>query len=461
MSELPPDRLSELDDAIRGEVYAPTTEGYTSGRRLWNARATNRPAAVVRPAGAADVVETVAFAGEVDHPVTAKGGGHHVGGLAVADGAIEIDFGDMDDVRVEPDRSRVHVGPGATWGQVDHETQVFATAVPGGQDPNIGVAGLTLGGGVGWLSRRYGLACDNLVGADVVTADGRLLRANEATEPELLWGLRGGGGALGIVTSFSFDLHDLGRRVFAGSLMFPADELATALEHYRSAMAEAPRPVRLLAGSMVLPDSDYYPSAIRGRRASMLIGCFAGEPAAGRRALRPLRERVDPVLDSFRERSYLAWQRAGTSLGRRRTDVRSQYVESLTPAVIEAIVAAVEGAPSDGATVFVSPRSGAETDPTPTATAYSHRSDAHHILAEARWDGEALDDEHVGWTRSVARRLNPHTTGEVALNFLTADEGPDRIRGAFGSNLERLVQLKTTWDPENRLRMNPFIEPRR
>ncbi|MFP4628199.1 MAG: FAD-binding oxidoreductase [Halobacteriales archaeon] len=461
MTGIPTDRLATLDDAIRGGVFAPETDGFDEARRLWNARASGRPAAVVRPSGTADVLEAVRFADAVDRPVTAKGGGHHVAGIAIGDGAIALDFGDMDGVRVDPSLERVHVGPGATWGQVDHETQAFGMAVPGGQDPNIGVAGLTLGGGVGWLSRRYGLTCDALVGADVVTAAGRLRRASDADNPDLFWGLRGGGGALGVVTSFSFDLHDLGTSVIAGSLMFPHEELARVLEHYRWAMAEAPRALRLMAGSMVLPDSDYYPPTIRGRRAAMLIGCYAGDPDDGRRALRPLRERATPALDSFRERSYLGWQRAGTSVGRRRTHVRSQYVASITAPVVDALVEAAAHAPTDGATVFVSPRGGAEADPAPTATAFPHRTEAHHVLAEARWDGPALDAEHVAWTEAVAERLAPHTTGEVAFNFLTADEPPERVRAAFGPNYGRLVDLKTTWDPANRLRMNPFIEARR
>lgn len=457
-----PDRadrpLAELAERLRGEVVRPGESGYDDARRVWNARIDRRPWGIVRCRGPADVMATVAFANRHDVDVSVKGGGHHVSGSAVPEGGLMLDLGAIADVRVDPVDRTLRVGPGARWGQVDHETQAFGLAVPGGQDPNIGVAGLTLGGGVGWLSRAHGLTCDNLLAADVVTADGELVLASETTHPDLLWALRGGGGAVGVVTSFKFRLHEVGPEVFAGSLVYPREAFDDVARAYASFMADAPREARLLLGSMVLPSWSIYPESVHGTRVTMLIACYAGDPEAGRRALEPLLDRTDPIAHTLRARPYVEWQGAGESDPHRRTYVRSQYLDEVTDAAIDAVTDAVSRAPSSGATIFVSPRGGAETDPAPDACAFPHRRDAHHLLVETRWDDPEADERHVAWTRSVARALVPHTTGAVALNFLTGDEPPERARAAFGGNFDRLVEVAAAWDPENRFRMNPHLE---
>ncbi len=435
-----------LRDRLRGRLLRPGDGGYDDARRIWNARIDSEPAAIARCTGVADVVAAVEFAREHDVGLSVKAGGHHVSGSAVRDGALTVDLSPMDWVRVDPDARTVRVGGGATWGDVDHETGAFGLAVPGGQDPNIGVAGLTLGGGVGWLSRKYGLTSDNLRSADVVTADGDLVRASEEENPALFWALRGGGGGVGVVTSFEFRLHEVSE-VFAGSLVYPAEETDRTARLYREFVTEAPRAARLLFGSMVLPTSSYYPEAVRGARVAILIACYAGPPEEGARVLAPLREHGDPVMDSLRARSYVDFQRAGDSGGSMRTYLRSQYLWTLPEPAIETIAAYAGRAPSSGATVFVSPRGGAETDPAPDATAYPHRDAAHHLLIETRWTDPASDDEHVSWTREFHEAVRPYTTGDAALNFLTDDESDDRRRAAFGGNYDRLVEVKADWDP--------------
>lgn len=457
-SDLAEAAAEELGDRLRGSVLGPGDEGYRSARGVWNARIDRRPAVVVRSRGTADVLETVRFANRHDTVLSVKGGGHHVSGSAVPNGGIMLDLGAMDGVRVDPDDRTLRVGPGARWGQVDHETLAFDLAVPGGQDPDIGVAGLTLGGGVGWLSRKFGLTCDNLLSADVVTARGELVHASPNEHPDLFWSLRGGGGAAGIVTSFEFRLHPVGPSVFAGSLVYPLEDFAAAANYYRDFMSDAPREARLLLGSMVLPPASIYPEEVHDTRVAMIIACYVGDPGEGRRRLDHLRERADPITDTFRERSYLEWQGVGRSRGRLRTYVRSQYLRTLTDASVETIEDSLSVAPSMGATVFASPRGGAETDPSVDATAYPHREDVHHVLVETRWEAPDGDDEHVRWTREFAAALEPHTTGATALNFLTEDEPIDRIRGAFGENLDRLLDVVSTWDPYRRLRMNPHLE---
>jgi FAD/FMN-containing dehydrogenase len=451
--------LDELTDRVRGEVLEPGDPGYDDARSVWNARIDRHPAVVVRPTGAAGVMAAVDVARENDLLLSVKGGGHHVSGSAVCDGGVTLDLGEMNAVRVDPAAKRARVQAGATWGDVDHETQAFGLAVPGGQDPNIGVAGLTLGGGVGWLSRKYGLTSDNLVSADVVTADGELVRASAEEHPDLFWALRGGGGNFGVVTSFEFQLHEVGPEIFAGSLVYPFENTGEVARHYREFVVDAPREARLLFGVMQLPSTSYYPEEVRGTRVAMIIAFYAGPPEEGKRVLGPLRDWDDPLMDSLRGRPYESFQRAGESRGSVRTYLRSQYLSTLSDGAIEEIVAYTERAPSPGATVFVSPRGGAETDPASDATAYPHRDASNHLLIEARWSDPDRDDEHVAWTRSFHEAVRPHTTGDVAMNFLTDDEGRERVRAAYGDNYDRLVEAKDEWDPGNLFRTNQNVEP--
>jgi len=451
--------FESLGDGLRGPLLRPDDEGYDDARTIWNAAIDREPAAIARCRGTADVITAVRFVREHDLLFSVKSGGHHVSGAAICEGGLVIDLSEMTGVRVDPHARTVRVQGGATWGDVDHETQAFGLAVPGGQDPNIGVAGLTLGGGVGWLSPKYGLTSDNLLSADVVTAEGELVHASEGENPGLFWALRGGGGNFGIVTSFEFQLHEVGPEIFAGSLVYPAEETCAVARRYREFVADAPREVRLLFGSMELPAASYYPEEIHNSRAAMLITFYAGPPEEGKRVLAPLREFGDPVMDSLRGRPYKAFQRVGDSQGPMRTYVKSQYLSTLADGAIETIDAYAADAPSSGATVFVSPRLGAETDPSSDATAYPHRDPAHHLLIEARWDDPERDDEHVEWVRECHEALGPYTTGDVAMNFLTDDEGDERVRTAYGGNYERLVEVKTEWDPENLFRMNQNIEP--
>jgi FAD/FMN-containing dehydrogenase len=451
--------LDELTDRVRGEVLEPGDPGYDDARSVWNARVDRHPAVVVRPTGAAGVMAAVDVARENDLLLSVKGGGHHVSGSAVCDGGVTLDLGEMNAVRVDPAAKRARVQAGATWGDVDHETQAFGLAVPGGQDPNIGVAGLTLGGGVGWLSRKYGLTSDNLVSADVVTADGELVRASAEEHPDLFWALRGGGGNFGVVTSFEFQLHEVGPEIFAGSLVYPFENTGEVARHYREFVVDAPREARLLFGVMQLPSTSYYPEEVRGTRVAMIIAFYAGPPEEGKQVLGPLRDWDDPLMDSLRGRPYESFQRAGESRGSVRTYLRSQYLSTLSDGAIEEIVAYTERAPSPGATVFVSPRGGAETDPASDATAYPHRDASNHLLIEARWSDPDRDDEHVAWTRSFHEAVRPHTTGDVAMNFLTDDEGRERVRAAYGDNYDRLVEAKDEWDPGNLFRTNQNVEP--
>ena len=442
--------VDALRSRVRGATFAPGDPPYDERRRVWNARVDRRPAAVVRPVDADDVRAAVDVARRHDRPVTPRAGGHHVSGAAVRDGAVVLDLADLDDVAVDPDARTARVGGGATWGAVDRATLEHGLAAPGAQDPDVGVAGSTLGGGVGWRSRLDGLSCDNLRAADVVVADGSLVRASADEHPDLYWALRGGGGHFGVVTRFVFDLHPASTTVLAGSVVHRLEDAGAAARAYRAFVEDAPREARPLLGVMALPPASVYPERLHGRRVAMLVVCHVGDPDAAERDLAGLRSAGDPLADSVHRRPYVDWQRAGRSGSSERTAVRSDLVADLTDEVVEVVVRHGAAAPSPSSTVFVSPRGGAEVDPAPDETAYPHREPGHHVLVEARWSDPDRDDEHLAWVEAAHEALAPHATGGAAPNFLDAAEGPGRVRATYGDHLDRLVAVKDRWDPEHR-----------
>lgn len=444
------DIVETLSGRLECRVLAPDTAAYDQRRQVWNARIDRYPAAIVLAEDVADVSAAIEMATELDQPVSAKGGGHHVGGSAVVEGGIMIDLSAMNQISVDSDARTVTAGGGATWGEVDAATQPFGLAAVGGQDPNIGIAGLTLGGGVGWLSRAYGLAADNLLEAEVVTASGEVVTASEDENADLFWGLRGAGGALGIVTSFTFELHPV-ETVFAGSLVYPLEDAEAVLRGYRDLSERAPDTLRPLFGLFDLPPTSPLADNVGTSRVAIIIVCCIEPFDAAEAALVPLRERTEPLVDSIKERLYQTFQGAGESEPHARTSLRSQYVETLTDEAIERIVEAGRSGPSAGATVFVSPRGGAEVEPSTKDSAYPHRTACHHVLIEARWDDPADDERHVQWVTDGARSLESVRLATGSINFIDADEPDERARAAFGPNYKRVAALKRRWDPDYRL----------
>lgn len=459
MRDAPPDDLRSLAGSVDGRLKVPGDEGFDAARSVWNGAIDREPAAILRCTQQSDVVTAVDVAREGGHRLSVKSGGHHVSGRAVCDGGLMLDLSALNDVTVDRSAGTVRVEPGATWGDVDEACLPHGLVVPGSQDPSVGVAGLTLGGGVGWLSPTFGLTSDNLRTVELVTATGDVVEASAATNADLFWAIRGGGGNFGIVTSFEFRAHEFESTVLAGSLIYHPEALSEVLPRYESFMAEAPPEVRPLLGLMELPEASYYPSAVHNERVLLLILFYGGEPAAGEAALEPLRSIGDPLMDSVRPREYFDWQQVGEAAAVKRSYVRSQYLETFPPAAIETISHHGTVAPCAESTVFISPRHGAEVDPTVDATAYPHRSPAHHLLIESRWEDAFRDEATVGWVRRFHEAIEPYSTGAAAVNFLTADEIPDRVPAAFGDNYARLRRVKREWDPHNRFRTNPNIEP--
>lgn len=452
--------LGDLDADTRGTVISPEHEEYDAARTVWNGRFDRHPAGIVQCRGAADVIAAIDVAREHDLPVAVRGGGHDYAGNPARDDALVIDCTSMDSVRVDPDARTARVGPGATWADVDHETQQFGLATTGATVSTVGVAGYTLGGGTGHLARSLGLAVDNVRAMDVVTADGDFVQANPEENPELFWALRGGSGNFGVVTSFEYDLHPIGPEVLAGQIVHPFEEAPAVLRHYKSFMAEAPSAVNCYAFIVRIPPIPVFDEELHGEPAVNLVAAYTGDPEAGERALAPLREFGDPILDSVRPQPYTALQQAfddGVPEGER-WHSKAQYMDELTDDAIDTLVEATDPFQGPLTMVYLEPMGGAIAEVSSDETAFPHRDAAYSIHVLAGWSDPDRDEAMIEWTESVHDAMEPHSIHGVYVNLLNRDEA-DRIPEAYGENYERLREVKATWDPENLFDSNQNIEP--
>lgn len=441
--------LEPLREQVRGSVLEPGDPGYDDARGIWNGMIDRRPDGIVRCTGVADVLTTVDFARAEGGTLAVRGGGHSIPGRSLTDEGLVLDLSPMRGVRVDPASRTAFVQPGARWGDFDHEAQAFGLATTGGVDSRTGVAGLTLGGGIGWLARSCGLSADNLLAADVVTADGELVRADRDENPNLLWGLRGGGGGLGVVTSFEFQLHEVGPEVLVAQAYHPFDDAADLFRFYRDYMADAPDEVGCYAFVLHVPPAAPFPEEWWGRTAAALVACHAGEAGRGRRELAPIEEFGDPILAFVDAMPYAALQQsfdAGYPDGERYYG-KSAFIEGLTDDLIESLVSVADPLAGPMTAVFVESMGGAVGRVDPEATAFPHRDAPFNLSVTCGWSDPAKDDEIVSWAREFYRAIQPHSTGGVYTNYLDVDDD-DRIEDAYGKNFQRLVRLKEEWDPE-------------
>lgn len=458
---LDPAVVDALDERIRGQAIGPEHDGYDEARSVWNGMIDERPAAVARCTGTADVIEAVGFAQEHDLPVAVRGGGHSVAGDGTCEDGLVVDLSGMKSVRVDPAAERVRAEPGVTLGDLDHETQAFGLAVPSGVVSMTGLAGLTLGGGVGWLMREHGLTCDHLVGADVVTTDGELVHASETENEELFWALKGGGGNFGIVTSFEFDLIELGPTVLAGANLLPADGAREVLEFYRDFTDQAPREVTAACIVKTAPETDEIPAEHRGQPVVALAACYAGDPERGAKVLEPLTEFGEPIHEDVRPRPFTEWQASSDDAwqGGKRDYWKSCYLDRLPDAVIEAMVERVREMPSTIMDFKLEHAGGAMGDPAETDAAFSGRWAEYIFKINCRWEDPADDEDNIAWTRDLFGDVSEHAPDGVYVNYLARDD-EDRIRAAYGDEtFERLQAVKDAYDPDNVLRVNQNIPP--
>lgn len=453
--------LESLRSGLQGELSSPGDTGYEEARAIWNGMIDRHPRWVVRSAGAADVVAAVNFAREHDLLLSVRGGGHNVAGTAVGDGGLMIDLSPMRAIHVDPDHRVARVEPGINWGDLDRETQPFGLAVPGGIVSATGVAGLTLGGGFGWLSRKWGLTSDSLLAADVVTADGRLLRASKAENRDLFWAIRGGGGNFGIVTAFEFTLHPVGPEVMAGLIFYPLEDAREVLEFYREFTEQAPDELGSMAVLRMAPPAPFLPKQVHGQPVIAVGVCYAGTVEDGAEAVRPLKEFGSPLVDLIVPRPFAAFQTIldSASPSGRRYYWKSEYFSELPEDACQYLIDYAANLSSPLTAVLLFQLGGAISRVDEHETAAGNRQAAYVLNIQTAWEDPEQTGTHIEWTRAFWRALQPYASGGVYVNFLSEGEGERRIQAAYGANYERLVQLKHKYDPANLFRMNQNIEP--
>jgi FAD/FMN-containing dehydrogenase len=453
-------KIESLRSAMRGSLLREGDPGYVESRTIWNGMIDRRPALVARCTGAADVMCAVDFARENALMLAVRSGGHNIAGNAVCEGGMMIDLSRMNLVRVDPQARIAHVGAGATLGDLDHETQAFGLAVPVGINSTTGVAGLTLGGGFGWLSRKYGLTVDNLLAADVVTADGKLLRASATEHPDLFWALRGGGGNFGIVTRFEFRLHPVGPDVLAGLVVFPIEQARSALTQYRDFAKALPDEAAAWIVLRKAPPLPFLPASIHGKEVIIFALFHAGDPVRGQALFEAVRRFGVPAGEHIGVQPLTAWQSAFDPLltPGARNYWKSHNFARLDDGLFDLVLKYLRELPSPHTEIFIGQLGGATSRVAPDATAYSERSAEYVMNVHGRWETAAEDNAGIAWCRRLFDDAAPFATGGVYVNFLTEDES-DRVSKAYGGNYRRMTQIKARYDPSNLFRLNHNVKP--
>ena len=443
--------VQKFADGLRGRLVQSGDGGYDQARTVWNGMIDRRPALIARCAGPADIIASVHFARDHGLLVSVKGGGHNITGNAVCEGALMIDLSPMKGVRVDPAGRTARAEAGLTWGEYNRETQAFGLASTGGVVSTTGIAGLTLGGGLGWLMGKHGLSCDNLISADLVTADGALVTASAERNSDLFWGLRGGGGNFGVVTSFEYQLHPVGP-VLAGMVIHPMARAKEMLRFYRDFCRSCPD--EMLAAAALMTSHEGEPVAV-------IIASYIGDLADGERAMAPLRKFGTPLADTIAPTSYVQLNTlfdAAVPYGGVQRYWKSSFLDELGDQLLDIMVARAAKMLSPMSMVLFFHMHGAAARVDRDATAFGLRRDQWDYDAISQWNDPAETAGHIQWTRDYWTAVEPFASGEVYVNHLDAEEAT-RIRAAYSGNYERLVALKNKYDPANLFRMNQNIRP--
>jgi FAD/FMN-containing dehydrogenase len=451
--------IKDLEGVVRGDLLTSGDPGYEEMRKVYNGMHDCRPAMIVRPVDAADVIATVRLAAEKGTKLSVRGGGHNVAGFGTNDDGIVLDLSRMRSCRIDPAKRIGTFEGGATWADADHAGHAFGLATPGGIFSSTGIGGLSLGGGFGYLTRRWGLSCDNIRSADVVTADGRLVKASADENADLFWAIRGGGGNFGVVTSFDFDLHPVST-VYGGPIFYPASEAKTVMEFFREFIASAPREMSAFFGFHIAPPAPFVPEHLQGHTACAIVACWTGPMEEAEAAMKPIREAAPVALDLAGPIPYPALNSLFDPLippGLQHY-WKADFARELSDKSIE--IHAEHGAqiPNFLSLMHLYPLNGAVQDVAPDATAFSHR-DVNFVHIIAGIDADPLTmPAHRSWVRNYWSALHPHSAGGAYVNFLM-DEGQDRIKATYRDNYPRLVAAKQRWDPKNVFNQNQNIRP--
>lgn len=460
MTNLQARKIEELKGGFKGELLLPSDGAYESTRKIWNAMIDKRPAVIARCATTSDVVRGVNFARDNGLLLAVRGGGHNIAGHAMCDDGFVVDLSQMKAASVDPATRRVTIEGGATLADLDAATQAHGLATPTGINSTTGVAGLTLGGGFGWLSRKHGMTVDNLESAEVVTAAGEVVRASATEHPDLFWALRGGGGNFGVVTRFEFRLHPVGPDVLSGLIVYPISEAKSVLQQYREFLAKAPETLSVWTVLRQAPPLPFLPERVHGQEIIALALIYAGDPKQGEPLIEPLRKFGTPLGEHVGVQPYVAWQQAFDPLltPGARNYWKSHNFSTLKDGLFDAVIEYIGKLPSPQCEIFFGAIGGATTRPAPDSAAYAHRDAKFVMNVHGRWEDPADDKRCIGWARDFFNASAPFASGGVYVNFLTADEG-DRVRSAYGPNYDRLAQVKRKYDPDNLFRVNQNIEP--
>ncbi len=454
------DALDALSASLRGSVYHRGDREYDEARTTWNSMVERFPGFVIRALGASDVQKAVNFVCNAGLVMSVRSGGHQIAGHAVADETVMLDLSHMRSVHVDPIAKTARVAPGAMLGDVDRETQAHGLVVPTGINSTTGIAGLTLGGGFGWTTRKFGMTIDNLISAEVVTAEGEIVTASASNHPELFWAIRGGGGNFGVVTSFEFQLHELGPDVLSGLVVHPIEKAPDLLAEYAKIADGSPDELTVWSVMRKAPPLPFLPEEWHGREVLIFAACYAGPMADGEKAMTGLRALGEPIVDVISPHKFVDWQAAFDPLltPGARNYWKSHDFETLTSEGIKGLLDAIATLPDPACEVFIAHVGGAMARVDADATAYPQRS-AHFIMnVHTRWEDPTKDGACVDWARDLYDKMKPHSTGSAYVNFMPEDEA-DHMAGAYGANGDKLSKIKGRYDPDNLFRVNHNILP--
>jgi FAD/FMN-containing dehydrogenase len=459
---VPSGALDDLAARVEGRLLRPDDPGWAAAVQVWNGMVAKTPALVLQPVSAGDVATAVGFARDHGVALGVRGGGHNIAGTAIAEGGVTLDLSAMRELAVDPAARLAHVGPGCRLGEVDRATQAHGLATPLGFVSEVGVAGLTLGGGLGYLTRRFGWTVDNLVEAEVVCADGQVRTASRERHADLFWALRGGGGNFGVVTRFSFRLHPVGPEVYGGLIAWPFERAAEVMAAYRALTAAAPRELAVWLLLLNAPPAPFVPAEWHGRRVCAMVVCHSGDPDRVDQALAPIRALGDPVVDLLATQPYTQVQSYldDTEPKGHHYYWKTEFLGGLDDRLLAELPELFGACPIPDAELGFLHLGGALNERADDDGAVGNR-DARYVLGvNGMWGPDEPDaDRFRQWIRAAWTRLRPFSTGATYINFQTADEGDDRVRATYGANYDRLVEVKRRWDPGNLFRSNRNIRP--
>ena len=460
MINISKEATESLKSKVKGQIVLPGDSRYDEVREIWNAMIERRPALIVRCAEANDVPHAISFARENRLEISIRGAGHNIAGSALCDNGVMIDFSTMRNVRVDAEKRRAYVEPGATLADFDEVAQSYGLATPVGINSTTGIAGLTLGGGFGWLTRKYGMTVDNLVSVDVVTAGGKRIRADENENADLFWAIRGGGGNFAIVTQFEFKLHEVGPEILAGLIVFPFDQAKQVLTQYREFVESAPEELNVWAILRKAPPLPFLPGDVHGKEVVVLATFYIGDADQGRRLIEPLLRFGAPHGEHIGAQPYTQWQKAFDPLltPGARNYWKSHNFTELSDGALNSIIEFAGKLPSPQCEIFIGLIAGAANRVSPDAMAYRHRDAKFVLNVHGRWDERTDDERCIAWAREFFRASAPYASEGAYVNFMTEEES-GRVAAAYGANYDRLARIKKQYDPENLFHLNQNIRP--